>query len=148
MNESVEKQKQLQEQQVLQTDQLQLNQLQQQVPAETAIQLSPQTQQVQQQARRVEVDFGPPDDALPVPTEMPKRSWKQQRRHNKALKQASENLKEGFAAHQKYDLDDVKAANRQSGKDKYDLRSVALFCDSFHLDKYGNPKTPVYISPQ
>lgn len=154
MNESVEKQKQLQEQQVLQTDQLQLNQLQQQVPAETAIQLSPQTQQVQlqanaqqtvqmqQQARRVEVDFGPPDDALPVPTEMPKRSWKQQRRHNKALKQASENLKEGFAAHQKYDLDDVKAANRQSGKDKYDLRSVALFCDSFHLDKYGNPKTP------
>ena len=95
---------------------------------------------MQQQAQRVEVQFGPPDDAQPVPTEAPKRSWKQQRHHNKLMKQASAEMIE-----QTKSLKMVKDAlnlKYEGGKvNGLDPRAVNCYCEGFHLNKYGKPLT-------
>lgn len=157
MNEdTLQKQKQLQEQQqvqqqVQQEEQLQAGQLQQQAsPVQTTIQQVPQTMQqhvnvqqtvqMQQQAQRVEVDFGPPDDAQPVPTEIPKRSWKQQRRHNKVMKQVSEDIKEETRTFETVATDEIKEMNEHVEPVRR-LDLVWPYLKEFKVDKNGKPRT-------
>ena len=149
--ETLQKQKQLQEEQLVQQEQqIQSVPLQQQAsPVETTAQQVPQmvqqevydeqqTTQLQQHAKHISVLNPPPDLSNPVPTEAPKRSWKERRQHNKVMKKAS--AETGESAQSLLLLKDDKI--REMNRGRYDVAACRAYCTDFHLDKNGRPKTP------